>query len=162
MKKILILVLCLCSGWANAQYTPANAHSHNDYLQILPFRLAYEQGFGSVEADLFLKNDSLFVAHEYREIEPARTFEALYLHPVVEICRKNGGTIYPDKSRQLQLLIDLKTGYKQTLPALIKVLEPYQQYLSRGTVKVVISGSNPELISLRITRSISSLTDGRK
>ncbi|MBX2952364.1 MAG: phosphatidylinositol-specific phospholipase C/glycerophosphodiester phosphodiesterase family protein [Leadbetterella sp.] len=145
MKKIFILFFGLCSSWANAQYTPSNAHSHNDYLQVLPFGLAYRQEFGSVEADLFLRNDSLFVAHEYGEIEPGRTFEALYLYPVLEACRKNGGSIYPDKSRQLQLLIDLKTNYASALPALVKVLEPHRAYFyPQGTVKVVISGSNPE------------------
>lgn len=144
MKKTIILVLCLCFGWAKAQYTPSNAHSHNDYLQILPFGWAYEQGFGSVEADLFLKNDTLFVAHEYREIDPGKTFETLYLYPVTEVCRKNGGSIYPDKNKQLQLLIDLKTDHASTLPALVKCLEPYREYFyPRGTVKVVISGSTP-------------------
>jgi len=145
MKKLLVLFLCFLSWWAKAQYTPSNAHSHNDYLQISPFRLAYEQGFGSVEADVFLRNDSLFVAHEYGEIESGRTFEALYLHPVLEVCRKNNGSIYADKSRQLQLLIDLKTDYAATLPALVKRLDPYQEFLyPRGTVKVVISGSTPK------------------
>ncbi len=140
----LVLVLCLCFG-AKAQYTSSNAHSHNDYLQILPFGWAYEQGFGSVEADLFLKNDTLFVAHEYREIDPEKTFETLYLYPVLEACRKNYGYIYPDKSKPLQLLIDLKTDHASTLPALVKLLEPYREYFyPQGTVKVVISGNTPK------------------
>lgn len=145
MKKTIILVLCLCSLWAKAQYTPSNAHSHNDYLQILPFGWAYEQGFGSVEADLFLKNDTLFVAHEYREIDSEKTFENLYLYPVLEACQKNGGYIYPDKNKSLQLLIDLKTDHTSTLPALVKLLEPHRKYFyPQGTVKVVISGSTPK------------------
>lgn len=145
MKNTIILVLCLCFGWAKAQYTPAHAHSHNDYLQTLPFRLAYEQGFGSVEADLFLKNDTLFVAHEYREIQPEKTFEALYLLPVLKVCSENGGYIYSDKNKPLQLLIDLKTDHFSTLPALVRLLEPYKEYFyPQGTVKVVISGHTPD------------------
>jgi alkaline phosphatase len=33
--------------------TVSNAHSHNDYEQPIPFRMAYQAGFGSVEADIF-------------------------------------------------------------------------------------------------------------
>ncbi len=145
MKKLFILFLCLCFLRAEAQYNSSNAHSHNDYLQVLPFRLAYKQEFGSVEADLFLKNDSLFVAHEYREIRPESTFETLYLYPLLEVCRSNNGSIYPDKTRSLQLLLDLKTGHASALPALIRLLEPYRKYFyPEGTVKVVISGHTPE------------------
>ena len=143
MKKLFIL--CLISFWAKAQYTTANAHSHNDYLQALPFGLAYNALFGSVEADLFLVNDSIFVAHESRAIKPGETFEAIYLRPLLEACRNHNGSIYADKTRKLQLLLDLKTGYEATLPALIRLLEPYRAYFyPEGTVKVVISGNTPE------------------
>ena len=131
-------------SWVTAQYSPINAHSHNDYLQRLPFTLAHERGFGSIEADVFLKNDTLFVAHEYHEITSDRTFESLYLTPIIEVFKKNGGAIYKEKTRHLQLLIDLKTNYITTLPALVKMLDLHKKYFfPLGTVQIVISGSTP-------------------
>ena len=51
------------------QYTTSNAHSHNDYENVAPFELAYSKGFGSIEADIFLQNDTLFVGHDLQEIK---------------------------------------------------------------------------------------------
>lgn len=142
MKKTLLILLC--SHWALGQmtYTAQNAHSHNDYEQAQPFHLAYSQGFGSIEADVFLRNDSLFVAHEYKEIQSDRTLESLYLRPILAVLKKNKGIIYPNYP--LQLLIDLKTDYHSTLPVLETVLKPVQEHLyPEGSVKIVISGSLP-------------------
>jgi len=40
-----------------------NAHAHNDYGHNRPLFDALKEGFTSVEADVFLMNDSLYVAH---------------------------------------------------------------------------------------------------
>jgi alkaline phosphatase len=40
-------------------YTTENAHSHNDYEQQIHCWMAYDQGFGSIEADIFLRNSDL-------------------------------------------------------------------------------------------------------
>lgn len=145
MKKLFfVFFLSVSCALGQKQFSPSNAHSHNDYLQVSPLFLAHSQGFGSVEADIFLRNDTLFVAHEYKEIEPERTFGKLYLKPVSDVSQKNGGSIYKDSSKQLQLLIDLKTGYANTLPALVKELQPFENLLyPKGNVKIVISGSTP-------------------
>ena len=58
MKQIL-LILCVVLSITNLQsqpYSTANAHSHNDYEQKQPFTLAYNELFGSIEADIFLVN----------------------------------------------------------------------------------------------------------
>ncbi len=145
MKKLILILCCAHSLMAQKTYSPSNAHSHNDYEQAIPFNLAYQQGFGSVEADVFYRNDSLFVAHEYRDIRPERTLEKLYLEPIAALCRKNGGTVYKDPSKQLQLLVDLKTGSEVTLGALVKSLQPYASLLApAGSVKVVVSGNTPK------------------
>jgi hypothetical protein len=56
-KKNVLLVLsitgCLIASGQNRRYSISNAHSHNDYEQRIPFRMAYQAGFGSVEADIF-------------------------------------------------------------------------------------------------------------
>lgn len=126
------------------QYSTAQAHSHNDYEQNIPFLRAYYQQFGSIEADIFLKNDSIFVAHDHKYITSKNTFNALYLKPILEQIEKNKGSIYPDKNLGLQLLIDLKTPGKETIAALIKELRPHQNiFYPKGPVKIVLSGDVP-------------------
>ncbi|MCF0057235.1 alkaline phosphatase [Dyadobacter sp. CY356] len=150
MKFIIpaILSAFLFVNQADAQspvhYTTAQAHSHNDYEQNIPFFRAYYQQFGSIEADIFLKNDSIFVAHDQKYITSKNTFDALYLKPILDQIEKNKGSIYPDKSLGLQLLIDLKTPGKETIPALIKILKPHTNiFYPKGPVKLVLSGDVP-------------------
>ncbi|WP_035333778.1 alkaline phosphatase [Dyadobacter crusticola] len=144
-QVLLLLCLFTCTGTNAQQLSGAfpQGHSHNDYLQAAPFTLAYQQQFGSVEADVFLRNDSLFVAHTLKEIEPERTFEKLYLAPLLRVAAKNGGKIYKDK--KYQLLVDLKTSGEPTLKALVKLLEPHRQLFGEGGggVHLVISGNTP-------------------
>jgi hypothetical protein len=126
-------------------YTTAQAHSHNDYERKKAFQDAYEQQFGSIEADLFLVNDTLFVAHTIKDIRSKRTFSSLYMQPILKQIEKNGGNIYPQEDVALQLLIDLKTAAEPTLAALVKELEPHRQFLGpKGTVRIVVSGNVPE------------------
>jgi alkaline phosphatase len=64
MKKsttLITLAALLASAGLklNAQvknYTVADAHSHNDYKNNIPFYRAYEKGFGSIEADCYAVN----------------------------------------------------------------------------------------------------------
>jgi glycerophosphoryl diester phosphodiesterase len=123
-----------------AAYTMANAHSHNDYEQARPFHGAYELGFGSVEADVFLKDGELYIAHNWKDITPERTFEALYLEPILNKVQENKGWPYADR-RELQLLIDLKNTGAATLAALQKQLAPHRKDLRH--VRIVISGEMP-------------------
>lgn len=129
MRYLLILLLFLKAS-AYGQYSAANGHSHNDYEQNIPFLRAYYAGMGSIEADVFLRNGKLYVAHNAADIQPSRTLEALYLRPIAE--RK-------DTARALQLLIDIKESYKDVIPALIKELKPYKLY----NVRIVLSGGTP-------------------
>lgn len=142
----LPLLACLpVLSFAQDAYKPSpQAHSHNDYEQVAPFALAYRHQFGSVEADVHLRNDTLFVAHDSHAITSDRTLEKLYLQPIAKAINKNQGSIFQDKNRVMTLLIDLKTGYQQTLPALVKALQPYENLLApKGTVRVVLSGNTP-------------------
>jgi hypothetical protein len=150
MKFILIsLTVFFCwTSTLSAQtipaYTTAQAHSHNDYEQQHPFITAYEQQFGSIEADLFLVNGVLYTAHNLKDITSERTFTRLYLEPVLDQIRKNNGSIYAQKDLPLQLLIDLKTPAEETLDALVKLLKPHENILApKGPVKIVVSGNTP-------------------
>jgi hypothetical protein len=139
----VFLLFVQCFGQVTLNYTSAQAHSHNDYEQKRPFFEAFEQRFGSIEADLFLVNDTLYAAHNERDITKDRTFSRLYLTPILDEIKKNSGRIYGQKA-QLQLLIDLKTPANETLAALVKLLDPYKNILAPvGSVKIVISGNTP-------------------
>ena len=145
MKKLLFwicfsAVLPVSGQQVNAQFP--QGHSHNDYLQPAPFALAYQQGFGSVEADVFLINDTLFVAHERKQIDPSRTLDKLYLQPILATAAKNKGRVYPNK--KIQLLIDLKTHGDPALQALVKLLASHEAVFGQeGSVKIVVSGNVP-------------------
>ncbi|RAJ11087.1 alkaline phosphatase [Chitinophaga skermanii] len=140
------LLSCQVSFAQNRPYTTLNGHSHNDYEQPVPFYAAYQQQLGSIEADVFLVDGTLFVSHTRKDITPAATLEALYLQPIQHTLEKNSGYAYPKKSTEvLQLLIDIKTAAQPTLQALVKVLEKYPVIIHNPYVKIVISGNHPPL-----------------
>lgn len=146
MKKILFSI-CLClvnvSFAQHSGYSTANAHSHNDYEGKNPFYEAYDENFGSIEADIFLHNDSLIVSHHPEGIRLKRTLQQMYLDPLLEKAKANKGLPYKDKTRSLQLLIDLKTEAIPTLKKLMEVLANYPQLTSMKKLQLVISGSRP-------------------
>lgn len=148
----LIAVLCVAlftttSVWAQAgQSVKPLMHSHNDYLQNVPFYTAYGAGCASIEADVFVQNGKLCVAHEAKDIDEKRTLKALYLDPLKKQMEMNGGKAYAD-GKPLQLLIDLKMGYKETLRVLIDELKDYATCFdvanNPSAVRVVITGNQP-------------------
>src|SRR5262249_40240292 len=85
-----------------------HAHAHNDYLHHRPLLDALDHGFCSIEADIFLVSDQLLVGHERRDLRPERTLEKLYLDPLRERVKANGGRVYPG-GPAFYLLIDVKT-----------------------------------------------------
>lgn len=125
-------------------------HAHNDYEHKRPLLDALDRGFCSVEADIHLVNGALLVAHDADKVDPKRTLESLYLQPLRERIKNNGGTVHPN-GPPLLLLIDLKTGAEATYTALRPVLEKYRDILTRfttnetrpGAVMVVLSGNRP-------------------
>ncbi len=150
MKKILTLnVLFLyVSISAFAQYSMRNAHSHNDYEQKTPFYLAYNNQFGSIEADIWAVGGELFVAHYRSQITPERTIESLYLLPIVKLFRSNGGKAWKESSSNFQLLIDLKTEVEPTLSLLVEKLKKYPDVfdpgVNRNAVCITITGNRPK------------------
>lgn len=145
MKLFIFLLLLLClQGFSQpVTYTTANAHSHNDYHQDAPFRTAYQHGFGSIEADIFLYRNELIVAHDTQELRLHHTLEEYYIKPVLACIRQNKGFVYADTTRQLQLLIDIKTDSIATLNSLIQLLRTYPVLTRTSTLKWVISGNRP-------------------
>lgn len=155
MKKIFISVCVLCALWNNSavaqtitEYTAVNnVHSHNDYCQNLPFYVAYSARCASIEADIYLIDGELYVGHERKDVTRQRTLRALYLEPIRQQMKLNGGKAYPD-GKSFQLMIDLKTGYAETMPVLEKLLKEYPDCFdtehNASAVQVVITGNQPK------------------
>ena len=124
------------------------AHAHNDYLHDPPLWEALEHGFASVEADVFLAGDKLCVAHEPNKVTPERTLQSLYLEPLRQRVRENGGRVYRNGSRFL-LLIDIKTKAEPTYQRLHEVLAGYREMLTTfdaqgrrdKAITVIVSGN---------------------
>lgn len=125
-------------------YTTANVHAHNDYEKPIPFFDAYNQQVGSVEADIFLQNGNLLVAHQADQLTTAKTLELLYLQPLQAALKKNNGFVYSDTGKFLQLLIDIKTDAITTLDRLIKILDSYPEITKAGSIVITISGNRPD------------------
>lgn len=125
-------------------YTVSNAHSHNDYEQKTPFLLAYNEGFGSIEADVFLQNDSLYIAHDTEELKAHRTLREFYLKPLADKVNQNGGHPYSNATKPLQILIDLKTDSIHTLAALVRLLKQYPSLTNASSLQFVITGNRPD------------------
>ena len=114
----------------HAQPTPlTHVHAHNDYEHTRPLFDALDHGFCSVEADIWLVDGKLLVAHNQSQVKPDRTLQSLYLDPLRERIRKNGGRVYPN-GPEVMLLIDLKSKWKEIYPALRDVLKQYADILS--------------------------------
>jgi glycerophosphoryl diester phosphodiesterase len=111
---------------------------------------ALDQGFCSVEADIYAIDGKLLVAHDRSKVRPDRTLQALYLDPLRERVRANRGRVYPS-GPEFFLLIDFKTAADTTWTVLRPVLDEYAEMLTTFTtdrtqtnaVTIVISGSSP-------------------
>jgi alkaline phosphatase len=146
MKGWLFSFIVFVSVAAVAQpgvYTVGNLHSHNDYEKPFPFREAYNQGFGSIEADIFLRGQQIIVAHDTVQVKQGRTLDSLYLQPLQQCIIQNNGYPYADKTAALQLLIDIKRDSVAALALLIEKLKNYPAITSSPAVKIVITGNRP-------------------
>ena len=143
------------------------AHAHNDYLHARPLLDALDQGFGSVEADILLKDGQLLIGHEAKDLQPSRTLESLYLQPLRDRVRAQDGGVY-GKDFRFYLLIDVKTAAEETYEVLDQTLRRYSDMLSvwrndrfePKAVTVILSGNRArELIVKQTIRYVG--IDGR-
>lgn len=166
---LVLISLGLVSGFG--QSIPLkNAHAHNDYEHGKPLLDALENGFISVEADVYLIENELFVYHDRPE-KPSqeRTLEKLYLKPLLERVQANGGRVYRNYDDFFYLMIDFKTEGESTYNALKPLLKKYKSILSvveKGSremdkpVLVFISGNRPIQTMLSEETNLATL-DGR-
>lgn len=109
-----------------------NVHAHNDYSHERPLLDALDCGFCSVEADVSLVKGQLLVAHAPEDVELGRSLQSLYLDPLKLRIGTNGGRVFPN-GPPVVLLIDVKTPFDATYPALRNVLGQYDSLLTTWT-----------------------------
>ncbi|MBL3656957.1 alkaline phosphatase [Fulvivirga sp. 2943] len=125
------------------KYATSIIFAHNDYQQSIPLYAAYQQRVGYIEADVFLIDGELMVAHTKEEVNEGRTLAVLYLEPLHEMVAKNHRLAYGESQQKLTLMIDLKTEGMATIKAIVKELEKFPTLLESPTFKIAVSGNVP-------------------
>ncbi|KAL4817805.1 PLC-like phosphodiesterase [Aspergillus spinulosporus] len=145
---------------------PIPVHSHNDYWRDVPFYTALSLGCISVEADVWLYNGTLYVGHDESSLTDERTFESLYINPILDVLERqnpkskfltgptHNGVFDASTDQTLYLWVDSKTSGPETFEAVIAALEPLRQKgylttvknnetLTQGPVTVIGTGNTP-------------------
>lgn len=136
--KIQLSIYLFVVGIYAAIAQDYKVHSHNDYLQHIPFWKAFAAEVQSIEVDVFLHDKKLLVAHELHEADETRTLQRLYLEPLKETL-----ALGKFKNKSIQLLIDIKTDAHTTLNAIVSSLKDYPAIIGDERVAIVISGNRP-------------------
>ena len=116
---------------------PKLIHSHNDYWRDVPFYSALSIGAVSVEADVWLYDRTLHVGHEQGALTDQRTFESLYIDPLLDTLHRqnpqnssflnaptHNGVFDTAATQTLYLFVDVKTDGPSTWPYVVRALEP--------------------------------------
>jgi hypothetical protein len=120
---------------------PVPCHSHNDYWRRTPLYAALGSGCISIEADVWLFDDDLFVGHDIGSLTRDATLDSMYLEPLKRVLRvMNGnsqvgnvstggkqGVFSVDPDQTLVLLIDFKNHPYETYSKLDKQLQSLRE-----------------------------------
>lgn len=147
-------LLAVALLFASADPSPLpHAHAHNDYLHTHPLTDALDQGFCSVEADIFLVDGEFRVGHDRESLRPGKTLESMYLDPLYARVKAHHGHVY-DRKSPFTLLIDIKADGRAVYAELAKRLPKYADVLTSydasrrnkvkpGAITIVLSGDRP-------------------
>lgn len=145
MRNGWLLILLMFSETATSQIPLI--HAHNDFQRTEPLTNALRHRVYSIEADVFLVNDTLRVAHKENELAAAPTLWEMYLQPIIKLFNENKGCISTDSSYSPVLMIDVKKSSRASLANLVQLLSPHPSVFDRSTnplaVQIVISGDRP-------------------
>lgn len=167
---ILLASLMLLAIAATAAEQPVpldRVHSHNDYEHPRPLLDALAQGICSIEADVWLVDGELLVAHDRDQAKSGRTLESLYLMPLHERVRANGGRVFRN-GPVVTLLIDCKSDAAPTYAALREALARHADMLTRfvgdrvetNAITVIVSGNRAIDVMESETNRVAAI-DGR-
>lgn len=158
-----LLLLFLSSRLQSQTIILPNAYAHNDYWHKRPLLDALENGFTYVEADIYLRNDELVVAHALPGLKPTKTLEKLYLQPLAAYVQDCCDKEYMLGLHPITLMIDIKSDAEKTFTALESLLESYKYLLSSYSdgkfvsryVTIVVTGHKPfDLIKAKPERFV--------
>jgi glycerophosphoryl diester phosphodiesterase len=142
LKPFLYISLCIAfvnSASAQKKYVASDIHSHNDYSRPEAFYHAFNAGAGAIEADVYLRNGRLVVAHDTTAAKQQLSFNKMYLQPFLKE--------FKARPRPLNLVIDLKEAYAPILAELLKELKPLKSLIKSGnnnkTLSIIITGNRP-------------------
>lgn len=146
---VLVQMACPWAVQPSSAAPLVRAHAHNDYLHAQPLADALARGFWSVEADIWLTNGLLLVAHDHWATSPDRTLQRLYLEPLRAFVKTNAT---PRGTPPFTLLIDVKSEAETTYAALRQALGNYTDMLTRfesntirtNAVMAIISGNRAQ------------------
>ncbi|KAM0691533.1 hypothetical protein Q7P36_010304 [Cladosporium allicinum] len=162
--------LSLASALHSAE--PVPCHSHNDYWRPRPLLDAISTGCTSVEADVWLIDDQLYVGHGLRSVDRNKSLSRMYLHPLLDMLDQQTGhsdaayspspvqtsIFYKQPNQTLVLLVDFKNSGADAFRRLHQDLEPLRNkgYLTYhdggkridGPVTVVTSGQKTSFDSI--------------
>ena len=141
--------LMLVVAWSQAADLRPQGHAHNDYLHTRPLANALSHGFRSIEADIWLTNGALLVAHDFKDTSAERTLQKLYLDPLRAFVKTNADR---RSDSPIILLVDVKSAAEPTYAALAKVLAGYTDILTEfktgsiqtNAVMVIVSGNRAQ------------------
>ncbi|KAF2016192.1 hypothetical protein BU24DRAFT_462376 [Aaosphaeria arxii CBS 175.79] len=144
---------------------PKNCHSHNDYWRSVPLYEALAAGCSSVEADVWLTEDSDFlVSHTRKQAAKERTLNSLFLDPITNIFNQRNVSVASTEDKEVgmfdvdpnvttTLLIDMKADGQKAFPVLLEKLRPLHEKgwltyfdgtkVVRGPLTIVGSGRTP-------------------
>lgn len=144
MRSLLLLTIaCLLGTKVFAQVSPmSKAHAHNDYEHTRPLMDALSFGFTSVEADIYLIGNELYVSHSYPKNLKGITLKELYLDPLQQILKKNKNKVYPDYIGVFYLMIDLKSDAVTTYNKLHELVSQYPEFIRNSNFKIYLSGKD--------------------
>ncbi len=162
MKHLIIIFFFLFTS--NLVFAQPHIHAHNDYQQPQPLDHAIQHKVYSLEADVFLKNGKLLVAHDKEELATAPKLKSLYLKPIIKLFKKHQGRISADTAYAPVLMIDIKDDGAAAIAAIVKAVKNHHRVFDRSinpmAVQIVISG-NRGAISQWIAYPAYIFFDGR-
>jgi alkaline phosphatase len=119
-------------------------HAHNDYQKPEPLTHSLRYKIFSIEADIYLSEGKLLVAHDKNELSRAKTLDAMYLQPLSQLYSYYHGTVSGDSAYAPILLIDIKENGEAVIAELIKRLASHRSVFDRSVnpkaIQIVISG----------------------
>lgn len=157
---IVVLALVFAASDATGTELPCPnaplvaAYAHNDYENEHPLRDALRLGYRGIEADVFLVEGEIRVAHDRGGTRPGRTLQSLYLEPLRAIAAECGRIT--SASEPFWMNVEIKEESRATYDTLCAVLAQYSDLLwvvehgeeRPGAVLVTLVGWHPPIDDL--------------